>query len=233
MDTTSQATVLATGFLHTIRREILGGEVTQAQMSERYAEYFAQFIKKGVQAELLDEKLMQYDLAKLGAALKADRDLQFDYLGLQTLYDRYFLHHDGRRFELPQAFFMRVAMGLALNERDRETRDRGTDGPDQLRRSLHHTVGGSEPLDGDETRHERVDGRQEDRVDSLSKTETFVAMKLEIEPMLTILPGRARNIGSIACVTASWGMNGCATSPTTSCRACCGARSRRPSARCC
>ena len=108
--------------LHTIRREILGGEVTQAQMSERYAEYFFHFIKKGVQAELLDDKLLQFDLARLGAALDASRDLQFDYLGLQTLYDRYFLHIDEQRIEMPQAFFMRVAMGLALNEIDRETR---------------------------------------------------------------------------------------------------------------
>jgi ribonucleoside-diphosphate reductase alpha chain len=108
--------------LHTIRREILGENVTQGQMATRYAEYFPQFIKKGVQAELLDEKLMQFDLAKLGAALDASRDLQFDYLGLQTLYDRYFLHIDEVRIEMPQAFFMRVAMGLALNEIDRETR---------------------------------------------------------------------------------------------------------------
>ncbi|MBN8490668.1 MAG: ribonucleoside-diphosphate reductase subunit alpha [Burkholderiales bacterium] len=108
--------------LHTIRREILGGEVTQAQMGERYPEYFPLFVKKGVQAELLDDKLLQYDLARLGAALKPERDLQFDYLGLQTLYDRYFLHVDEVRIELPQAFFMRVAMGLALNEIDREAR---------------------------------------------------------------------------------------------------------------
>lgn len=108
--------------LHTIRREILGEDVTQAQMAARYAEYFPQFIKKGVEAELLDEKLLQFDLAKLGAALDASRDLQFDYLGLQTLYDRYFLHIDEVRIEMPQAFFMRVAMGLALNEIDREAR---------------------------------------------------------------------------------------------------------------
>jgi ribonucleoside-diphosphate reductase alpha chain len=108
--------------LHTIRREILGGEVTQAQMGERYAEYFPLYIKKGVQAELLDDKLLQFDLAKLGAALLPERDLQFDYLGLQTLYDRYFLHIDEQRIEMPQAFFMRVAMGLALNEIDREAR---------------------------------------------------------------------------------------------------------------
>ena len=108
--------------LHTIRREILGGEVPHEAMTERYAEYFPGYIKKGVQAELLDDKLLQYDLARLGAALKPERDLQFDYLGLQTLYDRYFLHIDEQRIELPQAFFMRVAMGLALNEIDREAR---------------------------------------------------------------------------------------------------------------
>ncbi len=108
--------------LHTIRREILGEEVLPAQMATRYADYFPGFIKKGIAAELLDEKLAQYDLAKLGAALKAERDLQFDYLGLQTLYDRYFLHIDEARIELPQAFFMRVAMGLALGEINREAR---------------------------------------------------------------------------------------------------------------
>ena len=108
--------------LHTIRKEVLGFEAMQADMATQYAEYFPTFIKKGVQAELLDEKLMQFDLARLGAALKAERDLQFDYLGLQTLYDRYFLHVNETRIELPQAFFMRVAMGLSLNEIDREAR---------------------------------------------------------------------------------------------------------------
>ena len=108
--------------LHTIRREILGEELLQSDMQARYAEYFPQFIKKGVGAELLDEKLLQFDLARLGAAIKADRDLQFDYLGLQTLYDRYFLHIEEERIEMPQAFFMRVAMGLALGEIDREER---------------------------------------------------------------------------------------------------------------
>lgn len=108
--------------LHTIRKEIIGEELLHAEMHTRYADYFPGFIKKGVQAELLDEKLMQYDLVKLGAALKADRDLQFDYLGLQTLYDRYFLHIEETRIEMPQAFYMRVAMGLALNEIDREAR---------------------------------------------------------------------------------------------------------------
>jgi len=108
--------------MHTIRREILGEDVTHEQMQTRYAEYFPTFIKKGIQAELLDEKLAQFDLARLGAALKPERDMQFDYLGLQTLFDRYFLHIRDVRIEMPQAFFMRVAMGLSLNEIDREAR---------------------------------------------------------------------------------------------------------------
>jgi len=108
--------------LHTIFKEIVGRDVAPAEMAGAYADYFPGFIKKGVDNELLDEKLLQYDLKRLGAALKSDRDLQFDYLGLQTLYDRYFLHVRKTRIELPQAFFMRVAMGLALNEIDREAR---------------------------------------------------------------------------------------------------------------
>ncbi|MFP6557934.1 ribonucleoside-diphosphate reductase subunit alpha [Paraburkholderia sp. B3] len=108
--------------LHTIRREILEEEVTQAEMAQRYAEYFPQFIKRGIEAGLLDDKLQQFDLKRLGNALDANRDLQFGYLGLQTLYDRYFLHVHGTRIEMPQAFFMRVAMGLSLNEIDREAR---------------------------------------------------------------------------------------------------------------
>jgi ribonucleoside-diphosphate reductase alpha chain len=102
--------------MHTLRIETLGEEVTQAAMGARYAEYLPEFIKKGVEAELLDERLGAYDLKCLGAALDANRDLKFTYLGLQILYDRYFLHIRGQRIELPQVFFMRVAMGLALNE---------------------------------------------------------------------------------------------------------------------
>src|SRR5262249_3594622 len=114
--------VTARLLMHTVRREALGEEVTQAQMTQRYADYFPQFIKHGIEVELLYDRLGVYDLNRLRSALQADRDMQFSYLGLQTLYDRYFLHDHGRRFELPQAFFMRVAMGLALNEIDRETR---------------------------------------------------------------------------------------------------------------
>ena len=106
--------------LHSLRLEVVGEETTQAQMRARYAEAFPRLIAEGIAAELLDERLGHYDLAALGAALDASRDLKFDYLGLQILYDRYFLHVSGRRIELPQTFYMRVAMGLALNEKDGE-----------------------------------------------------------------------------------------------------------------
>lgn len=114
--------VTARLLLHTIRFEVLGEEVIQQAMTERYADYFPDFIKRGIDAELLDERLAQFDLPRLAKILDAARDLKFGYLGLQTLYDRYFLHIQDRRIELPQVFFMRVAMGLALNEIDREER---------------------------------------------------------------------------------------------------------------
>jgi ribonucleoside-diphosphate reductase alpha chain len=114
--------VTARLLMHTIAKEILGKEATQDQMAEEYINYFPQFIKKGIDNDLLDAKLAQFDLKKLAKALKPERDLQFDYLGLQTLYDRYFLHVRKQRIEMPQAFFMRVAMGLSLNETDREAR---------------------------------------------------------------------------------------------------------------
>jgi len=97
-------------------------EATHKEMIKSYRDYFKQFIQRGAELGLLDHELTKYDLKRLGQALKAERDNQFTYLGLQTLYDRYFIHSHGQRFELPQAFFMRVAMGLAINELDRESR---------------------------------------------------------------------------------------------------------------
>lgn len=114
--------VTARLLLDNIRHEVLGEDVSHEAMQSRYADYFPGFIRQGMEAGLLDERLGQFDLARLSETLIADRDLQFGYLGLQTLYDRYFLHISERRIELPQAFFMRVAMGLALNEIDREAR---------------------------------------------------------------------------------------------------------------
>ena len=116
------STVTARLLMHTVRKEVFGQEVAQDDAPAHYIEYFPKYIKKGIEADLLDAKLAQYDLAQLAAALKPERDLQFGYLGLQTLYDRYFLHIRDVRIEMPQAFFMRVAMGLSLGEVNREAR---------------------------------------------------------------------------------------------------------------
>ncbi len=92
-------------------------------IQERDAQYpivFKKFIDRGVELELLSPVLQSFDLNKLSSALKLERDNQFTYLGLQTLYDRYFIHSNEVRFELPQIFFMRIAMGLAIEEEDKE-----------------------------------------------------------------------------------------------------------------
>ena len=114
--------VTARILMHVIRKEILGREVLQGDMQAEYPNYFPQYLRQGVDAELLDPRLLEFDLKKISAVLNAERDLQFNYLGLQTLYDRYFLHIEEHRIEMPQAFFMRVAMGLAMNEAERERR---------------------------------------------------------------------------------------------------------------
>ena len=91
-------------------------------MSALYPKALNAFVKKGIELELLNPELANYDLDLLGKAMIPDNDLLFSYLGIQTLYDRYFIHSNEIRFELPQVFFMRVAMGLALNEENREQR---------------------------------------------------------------------------------------------------------------
>ena len=94
---------------------------TSTQMKDVYKDYFKKYLKKACDLELLDENLVnKYDLDILVEAIDADRDLQFTYLGLQTLYDRYFIQTNDTKIELPQAFFMRVAMGLANNEKNKE-----------------------------------------------------------------------------------------------------------------
>lgn len=108
--------------LDKLRTEACGVPLSHAEMTDRYPSYFAAFVRHGIELGQLDPRLADFDLARLGTALKPERDLNFQFLGMQTLYDRYFLHHDGRRYELPQAFFLRVAMGLALQEDDRDTR---------------------------------------------------------------------------------------------------------------
>ena len=122
------AYVSARLLLDKLRTEVLSyvhgapTSASQADMAARYPEYFPAYIKSGIKAELVDPDLGRFDLKKIAAALKPERDLAFQFLGLQTLYDRYFLHERGNRIELPQAFFMRVAMGLAVREIDREAR---------------------------------------------------------------------------------------------------------------
>ena len=110
-----------------IRNEALGflgiaEDATYEQMETYYPKALNAYIDKGIELDILDEELRNYDLEKLGNAIDHTRDNQFTYLGLQTLYDRYFIHCDEVRYELPQVFFMRVAMGLAIEEENREER---------------------------------------------------------------------------------------------------------------
>ena len=119
--------VTARLLLDTLRSEALqflglGESATQSEMHYRYPSVLRPYIEKGVELELLSPHLLEYNLDMLGEAMRADRDTQFTYLGLQTLYDRYFIHSNDIRFELPQVFYMRVAMGLASQEENREER---------------------------------------------------------------------------------------------------------------
>ncbi len=123
----NHALVAARLVLDDLRAEALGflgiaPMATHHEMKAFYPTALLAYIKKGIELELLDPKLADFDLKRLGAALKNERDHLFDYLGIQTLYDRYFIHSNGTRFELPQIFFMRVAMGLAAEETDKNTR---------------------------------------------------------------------------------------------------------------
>ena len=119
--------VTARLLMDTLRSEALNflgiaEAATQSEMHYRYAATLKPYIEKGVELDLLSPLLLEFDLSLLGEALQAERDQQFTYLGLQTLYDRYFIQSEGIRFELPQGFFMRVAMGLASKEDNREQR---------------------------------------------------------------------------------------------------------------
>lgn len=115
----------------------LAGRPRQASQNEmNYPGYFRDYLARAVELELADPELAKFNLKKITAAIRPERDLDFGFLGLQTLYDRYLLRgfgapvaaggqnpqHEGTPFELPQAFFMRVAMGLALREDEREIR---------------------------------------------------------------------------------------------------------------
>lgn len=107
-------------FLGVQRSDAVAGDysATQTQMTEVYPRALKAFIARGIELELLAPELREFNLERLGAALVPERDEQFSYLGLQTLFDRYFIHSNEVRFELPQVFFMRVSMGLAAEEDD-------------------------------------------------------------------------------------------------------------------
>lgn len=118
----SYSYVSASLLMDTLRAEALSflavcEQATASEMADLYPRYFEHYIAKGITEKLIDPMMAEYDLKQLGKAIQPTRDLQFTYLGLQTLYDRYFLHVNKTRFELPQAFFMRVAMGLASIEK--------------------------------------------------------------------------------------------------------------------
>jgi ribonucleoside-diphosphate reductase alpha chain len=114
--------------LDRLRAEALGylagapRRARQSEMAGQYGEYLRSYLHRAIELEQVDPELARFDLDRIAAAIRPERDLTFGFLGLQTLYDRYLLHHDGVRYELPQAFFMRVAMGLAVREIDREAR---------------------------------------------------------------------------------------------------------------
>lgn len=102
--------------LDVIYRETMGVDAHSKTIEKAHQEYFKACLKKGVSVERMDPKLLEFDLDKLARALKLERDEQFQYLGLQTLYDRYLIHHEDVRLETPQIFWMRVSMGLSVNE---------------------------------------------------------------------------------------------------------------------
>ncbi|MBI4313794.1 MAG: ribonucleoside-diphosphate reductase subunit alpha [Candidatus Omnitrophica bacterium] len=112
--------VAARLLLQKLYKEALGRAVHFTQIQEAYPALFKQAIELGVKYGRLSSELLKFDLERLGKSLKPERDFQFAYLGLQTLYDRYFIHQDGRRLETPQIFWMRIAMGLAQQEKERE-----------------------------------------------------------------------------------------------------------------
>lgn len=114
--------VAARGLLRGLYAEALGRRVGIDEAQVAYPSAFADYVRQAVGLELLAPEMLTFDLERLGAALKPERDLKFHYLGLQTLYDRYLIHSQGRRLELPQMLWMRVAMGLALGEEKREER---------------------------------------------------------------------------------------------------------------
>jgi ribonucleoside-diphosphate reductase alpha chain len=111
--------VAARLLLGNIHKEVFGVSVDKDAFDHQYRLSFVKNIKLLVNEKILDKRLLDFDLKKLAESLHLDRDYKFKYLGLQILHDRYFHKINGRRLESPQSFWMRVAMGLAINEEDK------------------------------------------------------------------------------------------------------------------
>ena len=113
--------VAARLLLHDLKRETsqflnINEDTLSSQLNTNYKQYFKNAIQTGVKLKLLNKSLLQFDLNQLADHINGENDNKLTYLSLQTLYDRYFIQTNHQRLELPQVFFMRVAMGLAVNE---------------------------------------------------------------------------------------------------------------------
>ena len=106
--------------LDSLYRQILGVAATDKQLQAKHTAYFSEYLKRGIEHDRVDPRLLDFDHERLAEVMDLNRDLDFTYLGLQTLFDRYFIHIEDKRIETPQIFWMRVAMGLSLNEGERK-----------------------------------------------------------------------------------------------------------------
>lgn len=114
-------------FLQQIYKEAIGCSLTDERLADSYRKNFIDYIGRGIEYDILDKRLGEFDLERLSQALEVENDFLFGYIGVQTLYERYFRRHNGQVIELPQAFWMRIAMGLALNEKEFERTDRAVE----------------------------------------------------------------------------------------------------------
>ncbi len=112
--------VTARLLLESIYREVIPGFKHYHDLAQAHKVHFEAYLEHGVREKLLSPVLLDFDLKCLAAALAPERDLQFNYMGIQTIYDRYLIHVGGHRIETPQYFWMRVAMGLAINEGEKK-----------------------------------------------------------------------------------------------------------------
>ena len=109
-------------FLQRLYKEGMEISVTEDTLEPQYKESFIDGIRLGVKKGYLSDKLLEFDLEKLSNSIEIERDGLFEFIGIQTLYERYLLNHEGRKFELPQSFWMRVAMGISINEKNKDSR---------------------------------------------------------------------------------------------------------------